>query len=169
MNKYNPILYDDIDEDLYVFKVFGELWSTHHTWLLVFVLNLFYGIKNVDQPELRMYMPLFVNPFSISFMINGIPSVNEEFHNLCLALTFVLIHVNYHPFVIINQFTDSTKVRQWLNKYLISKLVVWSLTMKGLVNLYFCLPRNYDRRATMILTLSFGNCVPVISYWIVSS
>ena len=80
---------------------------------------------------------------------------------------YVLIRVTHHPFDIINQFTSSTKSSQWLSKELLSKLGVWPLTVKGFENPHFCLPWNHARRATIILTLSFGDFVSVIGCWLV--
>ena len=53
VNKYDPILYDDVDEVLYVFKSFGK--SMTHTPHFVPRprSNLILWNKTIDQPELQ--------------------------------------------------------------------------------------------------------------------
>ena len=58
-----------------------------------------------------MSMSLSATKVSISSKIIGIPSVIEDLRAQCLISNFVSIRVIHRPFVPVNQFTASTRVR----------------------------------------------------------
>ena len=51
MNKYSPTLYDDIDEDVYVFKSFGKSMRRLQNFVSSPRFDLILWNKSVNQPE----------------------------------------------------------------------------------------------------------------------
>ena len=92
---YNPVLYDHVDEDLYVFKSFGKSLKrsrhfTHRSRSELIIWN-----KLIDEAELVRDLNigqdidvLSVNLSSRFFNITGILSANEESRVLCLISNF---------------------------------------------------------------------------------
>ena len=52
VNKYNPIIYDDIDDDLYVFKSFGKSMKRSFYYTFRPRSDLILWNKFVDKPEI---------------------------------------------------------------------------------------------------------------------
>ena len=81
----------------------------YHILCLVLLLISFYERKRLINRNFfkiyvsgKMLMTLPTNLFLISFMITGIPSVNEESCEQCLTLNSILAQVIPHLFVVVN-------------------------------------------------------------------
>ena len=85
-NSYKLIIYDDVNEDLYVFKSFGKSMKRSSHFIPRPRSDLILWNQSVDEPELlrdlligMMSMPLSAKKISISSKIIGILSVREDF------------------------------------------------------------------------------------------
>ena len=85
MKKCNPILYDDINEYVYVFTSFEKNMKRLQHFFPVPVLISFNGKNLLTNQNFfgtstlgKILMPFSANSFLISFMKTGFPSVNEE-------------------------------------------------------------------------------------------
>ena len=85
VNRYNAIIYDDVDEDLYVFKSFGKSMKHSPYYTSLPRSGLILWDKSVDEPENfrdlrigKMSMPPSATISSISSTIIRIPSAREE-------------------------------------------------------------------------------------------
>ena len=118
INKYDPILYDDVDEDLYVFKSFDKSMTRTPHFVPRPRSDLILWYKTIDQPKLQWNLhtrKIIFNTsnslFLISFMITGIPSAKEVSRDRNLILNSVLTRVIHPPFVVGNQFMVSIRVK----------------------------------------------------------
>ena len=118
VNKYNSIIYDDVDEDLYIFKSYDKSMKRSPHYTSRPRSDLILWDKSVDEPEIlrglhigRMSMPPSATILSISSTIIEIPSVREESRDQCLTSNFVSTRAIHRPFVVDNQVTTSMRVK----------------------------------------------------------
>ena len=112
-NKYDPILYDDVDEDLYIFKSFGKSMTRTPHFVPRPHSDFILWDKTIDKPELLRDLHIgkdvddTLRLFLILSMITGIPCAKEDSRDQYLTLNYVLTRVVHHQFFVDNRFMAS--------------------------------------------------------------
>ena len=85
--KFKPLIYDDVDEELYLFKPFGKCVNRSSTWNpLFFGRDLWIRLNSSETFALTsMLTLLFASQSSLSLNLTGILSVNEACHTESLT------------------------------------------------------------------------------------
>ena len=85
VNEYTPIIYDDVDEDLYVFKSFGKIMKRSSHFTPHPRSDLILWDKSVDEPEVLREPPPSATRLPISSKTIIILSAREVSRKRCLT------------------------------------------------------------------------------------